>query len=117
MQIVITFDSLEEFDAFRGGKDTPVEVKPVAPKAEPVAEKPKEKVKPADPVEAVRQIIDGPTIDKPTARKVLADLNKKAGTNKAAELIKAAGYGKLTEVPDEALAGIVEEARKLLEVM
>lgn len=114
MQIVITFDSLEEFDAFRGGKDTPVEVEPVA---EPVAEKPKEKVKPADPFEAVRQIIDGPTIDKPTARKVLADLNKKAGTNKAAELIKAAGYGKLTEVPDEALAGIVEEARKLLEVM
>lgn len=115
MHIVITFDSLEEFEQFRGGKDAPVAAE--APKAEPVAEKPKEKVKPADPVEAVRQIIDGPTIDKPTARKVLADLNKKAGTNKAAELIKAAGYGKLTEVPDEALAGIVEEARKLLEVM
>ena len=114
MQIVITFDSLEEFDAFRGGRDVPVEVEPVALKAEPVAEKPKEKVKPTDPVEAVRQIIDGPAVDRQTARKVLADLNKQEGTNKAAELIKAAGYGKLSEVPDDALAGIVEQAEQLL---
>ena len=52
--------------------------------------------------------------DKPAARKILADLNKQEGTNKAAELIKAAGYGKLSEVPDDALAGIVEQAEQLL---
>ena len=47
-------------------------------------------------------------------RKILADLNKQEGTNKAAELIKAAGYDKLSEVPDDALAGIVEQAEQLL---
>lgn len=116
MQIVITFDSLEEFDAFRGGKDVPVEVEPVAPKAQQDTEI-KKMLK--DPVAAVEKLIDQPApekpkVDKPAARKILADLNKQEGTNKAAELIKAAGYGKLSEVPDDALAGIVEQAEQLL---
>lgn len=116
MQIVITFDSLEEFDAFRGG--TPVEpvIVPVT-QAQQDTEQIKEMLK--DPVAAVEKLIDQPApekpkVDKPAVRKILADLNKQEGTNKAAELIQAAGYGKLSEVPDEALAGIVEQAEKLL---
>lgn len=80
-----------------------------------------------DPVKAVEKLIDepkpeekpapAPKVDKPAVRKILADLNKAAGTNKAAELIKAVGYGKLSEVPDDLLPGIAEEAKKLLEVM
>lgn len=118
MQIVITFDSLEEFDAFRGG--TPVEpvIVPVT-QIQQDNEQIKEMLK--DPVAAVEKLIDQPApapekpkVDKPAVRKILADLNKQEGTNKAAELIKAAGYDKLSEVPDEALAGIVEQAEQLL---
>lgn len=116
MHITITFDSLEEFDAFRGGA-------PVEPLIVPVTqiqqdnEQIKEMLK--DPVAAVEKLIDQPApekpkVDKPAVRKILADLNKQEGTNKAAELIKAAGYGKLSEVPDDALAGIVEQAEQLL---
>lgn len=116
MHITITFDSLEEFDAFRGGA-------PVEPVIVPVTqiqqdnEQIKEMLK--DPVAAVEKLIDQPApekpkVDKPAVRKILADLNKQEGTNKAAELIKAAGYGKLSEVPDDALAGIVEQAEQLL---
>lgn len=114
MQIVITFESLEEFDAFRGG--TPVE-----PVIVPVTQMDNEQIKEMlkDPVAAVEKLIDQPApekpkVDKPAVRKILADLNKQEGTNKAAELIKAAGYGKLSEVPDDALAGIVEQAEQLL---
>lgn len=116
MQIVITFESLEEFDAFRGG--TPVEpvIVPVT-QIQQDNEQLKEMLK--DPVTAVEKLIDQPApakpkVDKPAVRKILADLNKQEGTNKAAELIKAAGYGKLSEVPDDALAGIVEQAEQLL---
>ena len=116
MQIVITFDSLEEFDAFRGG--TPVEpvIVPVT-QAQQDTEQIKKMLK--DPVAAVEKLIDQPApekpkVDKPTVRKILADLNKQEGTNKAAELIRAAGYDKLSEVPDDALAGIVEQAEQLL---
>lgn len=119
MQIVITFDSLEEFDAFRGGQPAPVT------QAQHDTEQIKEMLK--DPVKAVEKLIDepkpeekpapAPKVDKPAVRKILADLNKAAGTNKAAELIKAAGYGKLSEVPDDLLPGIAEEAKKLLGVM
>ena len=116
MKITVTFDSLEEFDAFRGGA-------PVEPVIVPVTqiqqdnEQIKEMLK--DPVAAVEKLIDRPApekpkVDKPAVRKILADLNKQEGTNKAAELIRAAGYGKLSEVPDDALAGIVEQAEQLL---
>ena len=116
MQIVITFDTWEELEKFRGG--TPVEpvIVPVT-QAQQDTEQIKEMLK--DPVAAVEKLIDQPApekrkVDKPAARKILADLNKQEGTNKAAELIKAAGYDKLSEVPDDALAGIVEQAEQLL---
>lgn len=114
MHITITFESLEEFDAFRGGA-------PVEPVIVPVTQMDNEQIKEMlkDPVATVEKLIDQPApakpkVDKPAVRKILADLNKQEGTNKAAELIQAAGYGKLSEVPDEALAGIVEQAEKLL---
>lgn len=118
MQIVITFESLEEFDAFRGGTPVDPVIVPVT-QIQQDNEQIKEMLK--DPVAAVEKLIDQPApapekpkVDKPAVRKILADLNKQAGTNKAAELIQAAGYGKLSEVPDEALTGIVEQAEKLL---
>ena len=118
MHITITFDSLEEFDAFRGGA-------PVEPVIVPVTqiqqdnEQIKEMLK--DPVAAVEKLIDQPApapekpkVDKPAVRKILADLNKQEGTNKAAELIKAAGYDKLSEVPDDGKI-ILPEGIKLLQ--
>lgn len=110
MQIVITFDTWEELEKFRGGV-------PAVTQIQQDNEQIKEMLK--DPVAAVEKLIDQPApekpkVDKPAVRKILADLNKQEGTNKAAELINAAGYGKLSEVPDDALAGIVEQAEKLL---
>lgn len=118
MQIVITFDTWEELEKFRGGVPAEPVIVPVT-QAQQDNEQIKEMLK--DPVAAVEKLIDQPAlapekpkVDKPAVRKILADLNKQEGTNKAAELIKAAGYGKLSEVPDDALAGIVEQAEQLL---
>ena len=49
-----------------------------------------------------------PTID--AVRKLLAELNKRAGKNVAKDLIKAIGYKKLTEVPAEKLQELAETA-------
>ena len=116
MQIVITFDTWEELEKFRGAAPVEPVIVPVT-QAQQDTEQIKEMLK--DPVAAVEKLIDRPApekpkVDKPAVRKILADLNKQEGTNKAAELIKAAGYDKLSEVPDDALAGIVEQAEQLL---
>lgn len=135
MKITVTFDSTEEFLRYvdiRGKVCTtftdfsPAEIKtitdmrkaaqepagaPEAPKPEKPAEKPQEPEKaPEVPFTEDKKV----TVEE--VRKILADLNKKAGKNVAKDLIKAVGYKKLTDVPTEKLPELKhtaeEEAKK-----
>lgn len=119
MQITVTFDSLEEFQKYIQTAQAPAG-QPEAPKAE---EKPKKAEKPAEKpqepaVEAPTPAVeapapeDKPKIDMVAARKILADLNKEAGSNVARETLKKLGYASLKAVPEDKLQEVVDAARK-----
>lgn len=125
MQITVTFDSLEEFQKYIHAAQAPA-VQPEAPKAE---EKPKKAEKPAEkpqepaerpqdeepapaPAPEVPFEEDKPKIDMVTARKILADLNKEAGSNVARAVLKKLGYASLKAVPEDKLQEVVDAARK-----
>ena len=126
MQITVTFDSLEEFQKYiqtaqapAGQPETP---KPVEKpkKAEKPAEKPQEPAveAPTPAVEAPTPTVeapapeDKPKMDMVAARKILADLNKAAGTNVARATLKKLGYASLKAVPEDKLQEVVDAARK-----
>ena len=123
MKITVTFDSLDEFEAFKGtaaaaprSVQEPAE-RTEAPKAKKSAPKeempwkeastevetPKEAAAPAAPAvtEAFRVEV----------RKALAQLNKATGGNVAKELIKEFGCSKLTEVKLEDLPALMEKVK------
>lgn len=126
MQITVNFDSLEEFQKYIQTAQAPAG-QPEAPKAE---EKPKKAEKPAEKpqkpaVEAPTPAVEAPTPaveapapeDKPkmdmvAARKILADLNKAAGSNVARVTLKKLGYASLKAVPEDKLQEVVDAARK-----
>lgn len=128
MQITVTFDSLEEFQKYIQTAQAPAG-QPEAPK--PV-EKPKKSEKPAEkpqepaveaPTPAVEEAApaveaempapeDKPKMDMITARKILADLNKEAGSNVARATLKKLGYASLKAVPEDKLQEVVDAARK-----
>ncbi|MBQ7850446.1 MAG: hypothetical protein IJ343_12030 [Clostridia bacterium] len=112
MQITVTFDSLEEFQKYVQTAQAPVRL-PEAPK--PV-EKPKKAEKPAEkpqePAEKPQDEEDKPKMDMVTARKILADLNKEAGSNVARATLKKLGYASLKAVPEDKLQEVVDAARK-----
>ena len=119
MQITVTFDSLEEFQKHIHAAQAPAG-RPEAPK--PV-EKPKKAEKPAEKpqepaVEAPTPAVeapapeDKPKMDMVTARKILADLNKEAGSNVARATLKKLGYASLKAVPEDKLQEVVDAARK-----
>lgn len=133
MQITVTFDSLEEFQKYVQTAQAPAG-QPEAPKAE---EKPKKAEKPTEkPVDTGTGAIVGATLeeqkrieaempapevpfeeDKPkmdmvAARKILADLNKEAGSNVARVTLKKLGYASLKAVPEDKLQEVVDAARK-----
>ena len=127
MQITVTFDSLEEFQKYVQTAQAPAG-QPEAPKAE---EKPKKAEKPAEkpqepaekpqdegpaPAPASAPEIpfeeDKPKMDMVTARKILADLNKEAGSNVARVTLKNLGYASLKAVPEDKLQEVVDAARK-----
>lgn len=128
MQITVTFDSLEEFQKYIQTAQAPAG-QPEAPK--PV-EKPKKAEKPAEkpqepaveaPTPAVEEAApaveaempapeDKPKMDMITARKILADLNKEAGSNVARATLKKLGYASLKAVPEDKLQEVVDAARK-----
>lgn len=122
MKITVTFDSLDEFEAFKGtaaaapqSVQKPVE-EPEAPKAKKSA--PKEempwKEAPAE-AEAPKKAAPAVTEDfRVEVRKTLAQLNKKTGGNEAKELIKTFGVSKLTEVKLEDLPALMEKAQEAL---
>ena len=85
--------------------------------AKAVAEKPAEK--PQEPaVEAPTPAVeapapeDKPKMDMVAARKILADLNKEAGSNVARETLKKLGYANLKAVPEDKLQEVVDAARE-----
>lgn len=78
------------------------------PAGTPEAPKPKEEKAEEKPAAA-------PTIDITAVRKVLSELNAKAGTNVAGRILKAAGFKKLTEVPAEKLPEIMAAAKEQMD--
>ena len=123
MQITVTFDSLEEFQKYIQTAQAPAG-RPEAPKAE---EKPKKAEKPAEkpqepaekpqdeepaPAPEVPFEEDKPKMDMVAARKILADLNKEAGSNVARVTLKKLGYASLKAVPEDKLQEVVDAARK-----
>ena len=125
MQITVTFDSLEEFQKYIQTAQAPAG-QPEAPKpvekpkeAEKPAEKPQEPAeKPQDeepapaPAPEVPFEEDKPKMDMVTARKILADLNKEAGSNVARATLKKLGYASLKAVPEDKLQEVVDAARE-----
>lgn len=134
MKITVTFDALDEFNAFMGkqlslaepasaqaptrdrypGGSTMDErelasVEPREKPAEPVkAAEEKASPKPEAPAEKAAPKDDA--VDLITARKVLANLNKRTGENTAHDLTVAFGYERLKEVPVDLLPEIVRIA-------
>ena len=119
MKITVTFDSLDEFEAFKGTAAAAPQSaqKPVeeleAPKEEmpwketpAEAETPKKAAAPAAPAVTEDFRVE--------VRKALAQLNKKTGRNEAKELIKEFGCSKLTEVKLEDLPALMEKAQAAL---
>lgn len=121
MKITVTFDSLDEFEAFKGtaavapqSAQKPVEeqeapkAKKSAPKEEAPAEAeaPKKTAAPAAPAVTEDFRVE--------VRKTLAQLNKSTGGNVAKELIKGFGVSKLTEVKLEDLPALMKKAQEAL---
>ena len=121
MQITVTFNSLGEFldhmKTNKGFVDTPVEILSTDHATEP-AEAP-EGFEPTDstPFEETPQEEAAPALTedfRAEVRKTLYQLNKQTGRKVATELINAAGYGRLTEVPLEKLPAIMQAAQEAL---
>lgn len=118
MKITVTFDTLEEFDAFRGAPTIWREVPAPAEEmnAEPVKEEPEvpfdEGPMPAPEPEKKAETPAVSESMRTTIRKALADLNKKAGENIAKALINQAGYKKLTDIPLEKLPELSDLIRE-----
>ena len=126
MKITVTFDSLDEFEAFKGttaaapqSVQEPAE-EPEAPKAKksaPKKEMPwKETSTEAEaPKKAAAPAAPAVTEDfRVEVRKTLAQLNKRTGGNEAKKLIKGFGCSKLTEVKLEDLPALMEKAQAAL---
>lgn len=137
MKITITFDSLEEFAAHikypEGFEDPaigarydnypePSKFETAKAATEKIAQEAQEEVPPFEPdknppkeEKAEEKPAAAPTIDITAVRKVLSELNAKAGTNVAGRILKAAGFKKLTEVPAEKLPEIMAAAKEQMD--
>lgn len=132
MKLNITFESWEEFEAFRGGAPAVAKVQPEAPVltacheelhriAQEVAQNTQESAqKPQESAQNTQESAQKPQESAPepvkieTVRKALADLNKKTGKNLAKELIGQLGYSRLTDVPQEKLPELLAKAEEVL---
>lgn len=139
MKLTITFDSWEEFEAFRGGAPAVAKVQPEAPaltayheelhriaqevaqNTQESAQKPQESAqntqesaqKPQETDQKLQESAQEP-VKIETVRKALADLNKKTGKNLAKELIGQLGYSRLTDVPQERFPELLAKAEEVL---
>ena len=127
MRITVTFDALDEFNAFMGKQFNLAEPAPAPvpagdwyPGGSPVDERvprvpdtvqpqepPAEPVKPAEP--------EKPAVYHVAARKAMAALNKAAGENIARKLVSAFGYSRLTDMPAEKLPELMEVVARPLD--
>lgn len=123
MKITVTFDSLDEFEAFKGttaaapqSVQEPAE-EPEAPKAKKSAPKEEMPWKETSTEAEAPKKAAAPAVTEDfrvEVRKTLAQLNKKTGGNEAKELIKEFGCSKLTEVKLEDLPALMEKAQAAL---
>lgn len=116
MQIVVTFDSFEEFDAFRGGgqpvkttksrkqakEEAPVET--TVTEEEPVEEKAVTEEKPEATAAA-------PTMEE--VRAVLGKLQKAGRRDEVKKLLNSVGAEKLPEVDPKHYAELIQKAGEL----
>ncbi len=134
MKITVTFDALDEFNSFMGKQFSLVEpapaqaptgdwypggstmderelasVEPQEKPAEPVKTA-EEKASPKPEAPAEKAVPKDDAVDLITARKVLANLNKRTGENTAHDLTVAFGYARPKEVPGDLLPEIVRIA-------
>lgn len=113
MQITVTFDSMEEFETFRGGQPAVSESVRTAPA---LFEEPVLVSVPGPETEAAA----APKAEEPVAdeelrvmvRKELAALNKQLGHNVAKELISKFGVSRLTDVRLEDLPALRKMAKE-----
>jgi hypothetical protein len=120
MKITVTFDSLDEFEAFKGtavvapqSAQKPAE-EPEAPKAKKSAPKEEMPWKEAPAEAETPKAAAAPAVTEDfrvEVRKALAQLNKATGGNVAKELIKEFGCSKLTEVKLEDLPALMEKVK------
>lgn len=123
MKITVTFDSLDEFEAFKGttaaapqSVQEPAE-EPEAPKAKKSAPKEEMPWKETSTEAEAPKKAAAPAVTEDfrvEVRKTLAQLNKRTGGNEAKELIKGFGCSKLTEVKLEDLPALMEKAQAAL---
>ena len=131
MKITVTFDALNEFNAFMGKQFSLVEPAPAqaptgdwypggstmderVPSTVQPPEKPaEEKAEPEKPAEPVKP--EKPAVDHVAARKAMAALNKAAGENIARKLVSAFGYSRLTDMPAEKLPELMEVVARPLD--
>lgn len=138
MKITVTFDSLEELEAFRGLRASasaePAQSAPETAKAAPAKKDPPKAKAPQKAPAAPEPVQQGdwapggsdepegpqPEPGKPAitedyrveVRKELAALNKRIGHNVAKELIAAFGVAKLTDVRLEDLPALMQKAKE-----
>ena len=129
MRITVTFDALDEFNAFMGKQLNLAEPAPApvpagnwhpggspaddsVPDTVQPPEPPAEPVKPAEPEKPAK-----PDVDHVAARKAMAALNKAAGENIARKLVSAFGYSRLTDMPAEKLPELMEVVARPLDAI
>ena len=139
MRITVTFDALDEFNAFMGKQFSLAEPAPAPvpagnwyPGGSPVDERvprvpdtgqppepPAEPEKPAEPVKPAEEKAapEKPAVDHVAARKAMAALNKAAGENIARKLVSAFGYDRLTDMPAEKLPELMEIVARPLDAI
>ena len=116
MKITVTFDSLDEFEAFKGTAAAAPQraQKPVEEQEAKSAPKEEMPWKEASTEAEVPKKAAAPAVTEDfrvEVRKTLAQLNKKTGGNVAKELIKEFGCSKLTEVKLEDLPALMEKVK------
>lgn len=144
MKITVTFDALDEFNAFMGKQLNMVEPAPApvpagnwypggSPKDERVPHVPdtvqlaepvkpaEEKAAPEKPAEPEKTAEPVKPAEKPAdhvaARKAMAALNMAAGENIARKLVSAFGYSRLTDMPAEKLPELMEVVARPLDAI
>lgn len=121
MKITVTFDSMEEFlqhvntgsvkaEATKAQKELVEKTAEIAP-AEPLPSDPVEAAPFEETKQAAQEISEEFRVE---VRKTLAALNKLQTGNPAKALIAETGYKRLTDVPLEALPGLMEKAKEAM---